>query len=86
MSREDAHLAERSWRFEQGYVIEKVRTGKKRYRTTRLHRAVMNPQPGQHVYFRDGNPRNCQRSNLTFDYINRPGKKTGRRPAFCPQH
>jgi len=84
VSKEDAYLAARSWRWSQGYVVCKERIWSEedsgfRWVVLRLHREVLGTRPGTHIYFRDGNPLNCQRSNLTTEYTNRPGRKTGRR-------
>lgn len=78
----DRHLARKQWRYSQGYVICKERVEDyladcgPRYVVLRLHREVLGTDG--HVYFKDGDTLNCQRSNLTVTYTTRPGRKTGR--------
>lgn len=83
ISAADKHLALKPWRWSQGYVVCKVcvwddAAKTNRWIVQRLHRLVFGEQ-AKHIYFKDGNPRNCQRDNLTEEYVNRPGKTTGRR-------
>lgn len=79
----DAHLAGKPWRWSQGYVICKTKSWNEEqgafvWTVYRLQRLVLSDYAKRHIYFKDGNPLNCQRENLTHEYINRPGQRTGR--------
>ncbi len=82
ISDKDRRLANKAWRYSQGYVICKVpqehskADDKTNYDVLRLHRVVHNTD--SHIYFKDGDTLNCQRSNLTDKYTCRPGNSTGR--------
>jgi hypothetical protein len=78
ISNKDRYLAKKSWRWSQGYVVCKEKQENK-YVVLRLHCEVNKEAGRTNTYFKDGDPLNCQRSNLTANYTNRPGKKTGRR-------
>ena len=84
ISPEDKHLACQTWRWSQGYVVCKKKewnreTGEFRWVVCRLQREVLQAPKGAYIYFLDGDALNCQRSNLTQRYTNRPGRRTGRR-------
>lgn len=69
---EDAHLAALKWCADvtPTNVYAKRRAylgkidGKYRYRTVKLHQAVLQPPPGVQVDHRDGDGLNCRRGNL----------------------
>jgi len=78
ISDKDRHLAKKGWRWSQGYVVCKEKR-EDEYVVLRLQREILNTGERTHVFFKDGDTLNCQRSNLTTKYVNRPGKKTGRK-------